>query len=289
MAQSQSLTNRMEDLQASINTKVISPIPGNSYVSGYPIEEKKDFYKKTYENHVKKYLKDFKSASENFDKSNNQVKAYVRFQEHLNAYNTLKDSFNSENEALIQVYKTALGTWVTNHDYGLIGGSKIWCDIEKLTLSHSAQLQTIKVKKMGGAETPMENLVLNDTGCNMIILNNDMTIEVSQNFSTNLASGWKQMYDHIFSNKGTYKNKIIILMSKDIRFDTIHTEGGISNEQFNQMMTWCNCTLTDQLKGNKKVFIMIGRIKENLSAKTCLLYTSPSPRDLSTSRMPSSA
>ena len=31
------------------------------------------------------------------------------------------------------------------------------------------------------------------------------------------------------------------------------------------------------------------KIKDALMAKACLLYTSPSPRDLSTSRMPSSA
>ena len=30
-------------------------------------------------------------------------------------------------------------------------------------------------------------------------------------------------------------------------------------------------------------------VKVDISASTCLLYTSPSPRDLSTSRMPSSA
>ena len=39
-------------------------------------------------------------------------------------------------------------------------------------------------------------------------------------------------------------------------------------------------------KGEDKAFISI-RSKNHLN--TCLLYTSPSPRDLSTSRMPSSA
>ena len=32
-----------------------------------------------------------------------------------------------------------------------------------------------------------------------------------------------------------------------------------------------------------------GRSVDNVKSKVCLLYTSPSPRDLSTSRMPSSA
>ena len=36
-------------------------------------------------------------------------------------------------------------------------------------------------------------------------------------------------------------------------------------------------------------FLAMRNFKDELSAKGCLLYTSPSPRDLSTSRMPSSA
>ena len=39
----------------------------------------------------------------------------------------------------------------------------------------------------------------------------------------------------------------------------------------------------------KPVFIRKRTTNEIEEAKTCLLYTSPSPRDLSTSRMPSSA
>ena len=49
-------------------------------------------------------------------------------------------------------------------------------------------------------------------------------------------------------------------------------------------------------KGNKKAIvgslnqqIVFNRKKNPTYAKNCLLYTSPSPRDLSTSRMPSSA
>ena len=37
------------------------------------------------------------------------------------------------------------------------------------------------------------------------------------------------------------------------------------------------------------IFAPFGRSKRNKLIATCLLYTSPSPRDLSTSRMPSSA
>ena len=38
-----------------------------------------------------------------------------------------------------------------------------------------------------------------------------------------------------------------------------------------------------------QAFQSFGRYRGEASLKTCLLYTSPSPRDLSTSRMPSSA
>ena len=63
--------------------------------------------------------------------------------------------------------------------------------------------------------------------------------------------------------------------------------------------------LTEHLKNNRKDFnterslvMMVGKRKSLLSYlkskditryRACLLYTSPSPRDLSTSRMPSSA
>ena len=49
-------------------------------------------------------------------------------------------------------------------------------------------------------------------------------------------------------------------------------------------------TINAKSGGNFKesVFTVIGEEKE-FSISTCLLYTSPSPRDLSTSRMPSSA
>ena len=45
----------------------------------------------------------------------------------------------------------------------------------------------------------------------------------------------------------------------------------------------------DDLKRIKYVKRLLKRYKNTGVLKTCLLYTSPSPRDLSTSRMPSSA
>ena len=40
---------------------------------------------------------------------------------------------------------------------------------------------------------------------------------------------------------------------------------------------------------NKDIRILLDKIVRKYGGKVCLLYTSPSPRDLSTSRMPSSA
>ena len=41
--------------------------------------------------------------------------------------------------------------------------------------------------------------------------------------------------------------------------------------------------------GGKVTVLCVGKPESVEALKTCLLYTSPSPRDLSTSRMPSSA
>ena len=49
-----------------------------------------------------------------------------------------------------------------------------------------------------------------------------------------------------------------------------------------------NAISSSQMNFRNTFFISLFEINENFS-KSCLLYTSPSPRDLSTSRMPSSA
>ena len=48
---------------------------------------------------------------------------------------------------------------------------------------------------------------------------------------------------------------------------------------------------TDEVveKENKKYGLFVGGDVNKMKLEFCLLYTSPSPRDLSTSRMPSSA
>ena len=78
---------------------------------------------------------------------------------------------------------------------------------------------------------------------------------------------------------------------------------GYSLQKNKWMLTWVDffrdCRLSPMLQKAKKkglsnyfvsaVLRVIEQLDEHLSHKICLLYTSPSPRDLSTSRMPSSA
>ena len=52
-----------------------------------------------------------------------------------------------------------------------------------------------------------------------------------------------------------------------------------------KMVSGTDACLRDLRKNNLKLII----IAEDTSPKTCLLYTSPSPRDRTRSRMPSSA
>ena len=74
----------------------------------------------------------------------------------------------------------------------------------------------------------------------------------------------------------------IILLSKN--------KGVISNEVGHFSINISNCLETDTLRisyiGYQTQDLTIKDLKES---SVCLLYTSPSPRDLSTSRMPSSA
>ena len=44
-----------------------------------------------------------------------------------------------------------------------------------------------------------------------------------------------------------------------------------------------------ELHGEEKLDEQLALVSKDIKLYTCLLYTSPSPRDLSTSRMPSSA
>ena len=56
--------------------------------------------------------------------------------------------------------------------------------------------------------------------------------------------------------------------------------------------TWHAAGLVGQLRSNANITQLLGysiNLYDQLEADTCLLYTSPSPRDATLSRMPSSA
>ena len=96
-------------------------------------------------------------------------------------------------------------------------------------------------------------------------------------------------YEGICESEPTSKKKILVLGSgpnrigQGIEFDycCVHASLAMQEEGFESIMVNCNpeTVSTDYDVSNRLYFEPI----------TCLLYTSPSPRDLSTSRMPSSA
>ena len=65
-------------------------------------------------------------------------------------------------------------------------------------------------------------------------------------------------------------------------------QGNLQHQNFttNEVNSFKTDSIVNPLKHLESRFLRIESITENVS---CLLYTSPSPRDLSTSRMPSSA
>ena len=89
--------------------------------------------------------------------------------------------------------------------------------------------------------------------------------------------GYEIIRDHVLSNiLGKHESEILYWAGKDLarKFPLYSMEEA---QQFFLEAGWGQLTL---LKENKDEFTYV---------LTCLLYTSPSPRDISGSRMPSSA
>ncbi|GAB5776307.1 hypothetical protein JMUB7520_27460 [Staphylococcus aureus] len=67
----------------------------------------------------------------------------------------------------------------------------------------------------------------------------------------------------------------------------------MTNKQLAEMLEISSAYLSDILRGRRDAFEQKKRIAKILEikeeVKSCLLYTSPSPRDYAASRMPSSA
>ena len=83
-------------------------------------------------------------------------------------------------------------------------------------------------------------------------------------------------------------------MTNPLQFECIETEGVIT---FKNSNTTLGFTRFNELGEVEYIFVnpmfrrkgLAKKLLKMVNDKTCLLYTSPSPRDLSTSRMPSSA
>ena len=81
-------------------------------------------------------------------------------------------------------------------------------------------------------------------------------------------------------------------MTSTIKVDNIQDQDGnnIINENANTITIGASGdTVTLASGASQSGFGRTGTVDWQTTPKTCLLYTSPSPRDLSTSRMPSSA
>ena len=100
-----------------------------------------------------------------------------------------------------------------------------------------------------------------------------------------------------FSNDGTSDTKIKkinVWVSKDNSFTSFKTQSGWAGAKYgNGQGILFTTSLGNELKVGESIKFAFKTDKKatgiNWKATNCLLYTSPSPRDLSTSRMPSSA
>ena len=106
-------------------------------------------------------------------------------------------------------------------------------------------------------------------------------VQEALNKWTNLKAKYPNVKLHLIGKLQTNKVKFAINL-----FDFIHS---VDNEKLAKKIS------EEQKKQNKKVklFIQVNigneEQKSGISVNNCLLYTSPSPRDKSSSRMPSSA
>ena len=85
---------------------------------------------------------------------------------------------------------------------------------------------------------------------------------------------------------------VLFLLTTSIIYSQIKMSGKVT-DSIGTPLELANIILIDSESNSLETFAMSdnqGNYKLNLKKnKNCLLYTSPSPRDLSTSRMPSSA
>ena len=90
--------------------------------------------------------------------------------------------------------------------------------------------------------------------------------------------------EHEIVSETYYGNRVSIFAKKG---DWVAITKGVKYKNTDVKPTWVHLNYLSADRINQQVDTQV--LRDKCSFKTCLLYTSPSPRDLSTSRMPSSA
>ena len=86
-------------------------------------------------------------------------------------------------------------------------------------------------------------------------------------------------------------NKKVITVQSLLRpiLERGKANANLENRDWNEPSIWPDWTLSPLKSKYAVIAEIVANLLENAFKYACLLYTSPSPRDLSTSRMPSSA
>ena len=100
------------------------------------------------------------------------------------------------------------------------------------------------------------------------------------------------LYEHVFLARQDISSQQVDALVEQYR-GVLEANGG----KVGKVENWGLKTLSYRIKKNRKAYYTLVNIDAPAAAvvemerqmRFCLLYTSPSPRDLSTSRMPSSA
>ena len=163
---------------------------------------------------------------------------------------------------------SSLGT-VFGGSYGSVNGE----DISELDFSVAANMRANKLKETYGEEFDFNEL---DAQIQTTLINQELISQkvfLSEVRSLGLINNEEtSVTKKIIINDPRYKNELGNF--DEAIFESFAGQNGFSKNEYIELSTNLN---------------VVEKYKSALSASTCLLYTSPSPRDAHESRMPSSA